>query len=345
MKIAITADPYIPVPPRHYGGIERVVDFLSRGLLARGHDVTLFAHPESRIESRLVPYGVPPHTGLAPRMRELWQVGSELWKCRERFDLVHSFGRLAALVPVLPLRSLPKIQSFQRDELPKKGIRRAVKLAGASLRFTACSTQMYANEDVAGEWTTVFNGVDLDKYSFASEVEPDAPFVFLGRLERVKGVHHAIAIARATSRRLVLAGNVASSGPEAEYFEREIAPALDDDLVRYVGPVDDEAKNELLGCAAALVMSIEWEEPFGIVMAEAMACGTPVIGFARGSVREVVRDGVNGFVCDGVEAAVAAVARLGSIRRSEVRRDAEARFGADVIVSEYETLYGRMLAT
>ena len=207
MRIAVTVDPYIAIPPRHYGGIERVVDFLVRGLLARGHEVTLFAHPDSRTESALVPYGAPPHVGRLSRAQELWQVGSELYRLRDGIDLVHSFSRLAALLPILPLRSIAKLQTYQRDVLPRKGIKRAVAFAGASLKFTACSTQMYSSQSFVGEWTTVFNGVDLDKYSFAPTVAPDAPLVFLGRVEHIKGTHNAIAIAKAARRRLLIAGN------------------------------------------------------------------------------------------------------------------------------------------
>ena len=339
MKITVTVDPYIPIPPEHYGGIERVVDFLVRGLLGRGHEVTLFAHPDSRIESALVPYGAPPHTGRLARARELWQVGSRLYRQRDGIDLVHSFGRLAALLPILPLRSLAKVQTYQRDALPRQGITRAVALAGASLGLTACATHMYSSPLFAGEWTTVFNGVDLDKYSFAPTVAPDAPLVFLGRVERIKGTHNAIAIAKAAGRRLLIAGNIT----DRSYFDTVVAPEIDDETILYVGPVDDAQKNDLLGRAAALIMAIEWEEPFGIVMVEAMACGTPVIGFARGSVSEVVRDGVNGFIVSDVRGAVTAVQKLPTLQREIVRRDAEQRFSADVIVSDYERLYERMV--
>src|SRR5437868_15106298 len=106
MRIALTVDPYLPVPPRLYGGIERVVDFLVRGLMARGHQVTLFAHPESSIGTKLISYGVPPHFGLSPRLRELWQVGSRIFRSKDEFDVIHSFGRLAALLPVLPFRRI-----------------------------------------------------------------------------------------------------------------------------------------------------------------------------------------------------------------------------------------------
>ena len=344
MRIAITADPYLPVPPRLYGGIERVLDFLVRGLTAHGHQVTLFAHPESDVPATLVPYGSPPHFTKLARTKELWQVGTRLWRDRDRFDLVHSFGRLAALLPVLGDRTLPKIQSYQRDGLPWRSIRTACRLARNSVCFTACSSNVYralpAADGSFGNWHTIFNGVDLAKYTFRREVSGDAPLAFLGRLEPIKGGHNAIAIAKGAGRRLVIAGNRV---PEChEYFESQIAPHLDNDRVQYVGPVDDDEKNAILSNAAALLMPIEWEEPFGIVMAEAMACGTPVIGFARGSVHEVVLHGVNGFVCRETADAVAAVGRLAAIDRPRVRDDCQQRFSSTVVVDQYERLYTRL---
>lgn len=341
LHVAITADPYLPVPPRLYGGIERVLDFLVRGLTDRGHRVTLFAHPESAVPATLVPYGSPPHFTRLDRAKELWQVGAELWRRRHEFDLIHSFGRLAALAPVLGARGLPKIQSYQRDGLPWRSIRTARRLARTSIRFTACSSNVYrglpASDGSFGQWHTIFNGVDLAKYAFRMRVADDAPLAFLGRLEPIKGAHNAIAIAKAAGRRLTIAGNCV---PECmEYFESEIAPHLDGDRVQYVGPVDDRVKNALLSDAAALLMPIEWEEPFGIVMAEAMACGTPVVGLARGSVHEVVRDGINGYVCRDVADAVSAVAKLGTIDRSAVRDDCVRRFSSTVVVAAYERLY------
>ena len=342
MRIAVTADPYVPVPPRLYGGIERVVDFLVRGLVDRGHDVTLFAHPDSHVPAQLVGYGAPPHTGARLRFAELWQVGARLWRARSDFDVIHSFGRLAALAPVLPRRELPKIQSYQRDRLPVTGIRRALWMARGSLSFTACASHMYRSKDGVGDWTTVYNGVDLDRYTLVESVAENAPLAFLGRLERVKGAHHAIEIAKRSGRKLVMAGNRVEHEEGSAYFEDAIAPHLDGDRVEYLGAVDDAQKNALLGTACALLMPIEWDEPFGIVMAEAFACGTPVIGFARGSVPEVVRDGVNGFAVQGVDDAVEAVTRLECLDRRKVRLDAASRFGADVIVDAYEGLYRKV---
>jgi glycosyltransferase involved in cell wall biosynthesis len=341
MRIVITVDPVIPVPPGGYGGIERIVDFVIRGLTARGHEVTLLAHPSSVTPARLVPYGVPPHTGARARARELWQVASYLVRNRRRYDVVHSFGRLAALVPVLPMHGLPKIQSYQRP-VPWRSVRIAARLAGESIRFTGCSTSLYAHGPRgSSRWATVFNGAPLATYAPVPAIPTDAPLAFLGRLDPIKGVHHAIAIARASARRLIIAGPRQSN--DRGYFERDIAPHLSDDI-RYIGVLDDRGKDALLGSAAALLMPIEWDEPFGIVMAEALACGTPVIGFGRGSVPEVIRDGVNGYIANTVAEAALAVARLPMIDRRAARADFEARFSDKAIVAAYESLYAEMLA-
>jgi glycosyltransferase involved in cell wall biosynthesis len=348
MRIAITADPYIPVPPVLYGGIERIIAFLVRGLVARGHDVTLLGHPGSNIPgAELVPYGRPPHAGPVPRAAELLQVQRVLAARVGRVDLVHSFGRLAGLLPLLPLRWIPKVQSYQRA-LSWPGIRAASRIAGRSLAFTACSTSVYRDRRRQGRhggaWHTIFNGVELDRYECRPRVPADAPLVFLGQLEPMKGPHTAIAIARAAGRPLVIAGNRQATARGAAYFETRIAPALGAD-VEYVGPVDDRQKNALLGRAAALLFPSYYDEAFGIVMAEAMACGTPVIAFEHGSVPEVVRHGVTGFVCRSEREAVEAIGRLHGIDREVVRHECEARFASGVIVEQYERLYFALAAS
>src|SRR5438105_3464514 len=163
LHVLITVDPYIPVPPVLYGGIERIIDLHVRELVRRGHDVTLLAHPESRTAARLIPYGRPPHFGPIIRAQELLQAGRVLWRLRNDVDVVHSFGRLAAMLPILPLRQLPKIHSYQRD-IPWKSVGRAARLAGPSLVFTGCSESVYRERPPApaesGEWRTIPNSVD-----------------------------------------------------------------------------------------------------------------------------------------------------------------------------------------
>src|SRR5437773_5319669 len=139
LRIAVTADPYIPVPPVLYGGIERVVDFVVRGLVERGHHVTLFAHPESRTPAGLIGYGAPPHSGWRSRFTEVRQLSQELWRRRRSIDVVLSWGRMAALLPILPLRRLAKIQRYCRDAVPWNSVKRAVQVGHTSIRFVGAS--------------------------------------------------------------------------------------------------------------------------------------------------------------------------------------------------------------
>jgi glycosyltransferase involved in cell wall biosynthesis len=333
MKIALTADPGIPVPPVAYGGIERVIDMLARGLMARGHQVTLFAHADSTTPCERVPY--PPGGGV---LRLAALLASHV--PGHGFDLVHSFGRLAYLAPLLPL-PIPKLMSYQRAVTPRS-IAWGHRLSRGTLAFSACSDAMMAGVRHLGSWHRVYNGVPMATYAFSPQVAPDAPLVFLGRVEEIKGPHLAIEIARRSGRRLVIAGNIP---PDHQgFFDREVAPHVDGERVRYVGPVDDAQKNLLLGQAAAFVMPILWEEPFGIVMAEALACGTPVLGLRRGSVPEVVTHGETGFVEDTVDGLVEAVGRLPGIDRARCRARAEAHFSDHAIVEGYLAVYRELLS-
>lgn len=332
MHVALIADPMIPVPPRLYGGIERVIDMLARGLAERGHRVTLFAHRDSDTAGRLVTY---PSTSPSHPLGVLVNTLSIARLAAMQPDVIHSFGRLATLAPLLPL-GLPKIMSYQREPTLSQ-VRLAARLARrGTMSFTGCAEHIAAMMRPFAPSAAIFNGVPMDTYTFRSTVEEDAPLVFLGRLERIKGAHTAIAVAQASGRRLVIAGNVP---PEAQgYFDAEVQPHLSE-RITYVGPVDDAQKNDLLGGALAFLMPIEWEEPFGIVMAEALACGTPIVGTPRGSVPEVVRDGVNGFIAPDVAGMAEAVGRVSTLSRAACRADCEARFSDTAIVDAYERLY------
>jgi glycosyltransferase involved in cell wall biosynthesis len=257
-----------------------------------------------------------------------------------RFDVIHSFGRLAYLLPLLPLR-IPKLMTYQR-EVTRASILKANRLSRGTLEFSAISRAMMKGVDDVGRWHLVYNGVSLQAYRFVPQVAPDAPLVFLGRIEHIKGTHLAIDIARRSGRKLVIAGNI----PDAhrDYFERQVKPHIDGDRISYVGPVDDRQKDELLGRACAFLMPILWEEPFGIVMAEALACGTPVLGLARGSVPEVVEDGVTGFVRADADELAATVDRIASIDRRACRKRAERLFSDRAVVDGYLQVYADMRA-
>jgi glycosyltransferase involved in cell wall biosynthesis len=335
----LTADPALPVPPTHYGGIERIVDMLARGLAERGHEVTLFANARSSSAGRLVPWPGACSNSKADSMRNAGVLAREV--SRGRFHIVHSFSRLAYLLPVLPWK-LPKLMTYQRAISPRS-IRFGHILSRGTLQFTAISQAMMESVRTIGKWHLVYNGVPLAAYDFRVEVPPGAPLVFLGRVEEIKGPHLAVEVAKMTGLPLVIAGNI--PGEHRAWFEQHIAPHIDGRQISYAGAVNDQQKNELLGRARALLMPILWEEPFGIVMAEAMACGTPVIGFRRGAVPEVVQDGVSGYVAGGVAEMAAAVSRLGSLDRWAVREHARQFFSAETVVDGYLSVYEKVLST
>jgi len=336
MRVLITADPELPVPPRLYGGIERIVALLVDGLAARGHHVTLVANRESATDGELVPYSGSSSVSAADTAAHTALIARETR--RRRPHVVQSFGRLAYLLPILPLR-VPKVMSYQREVTPRS-VRWGQRLARGSLHFTACSRRMIGTVETLGSWRVIYNGVAVDRFRFAPEVSADAPLVFLGRVEHIKGPHLAIDVAKRAGRRLVIAGNVPDE--HADYFRQQIVPHVDGKAVTYVGPVDDAAKSDLLAGAAALLMPILWDEPFGIVMAEALACGTPVIGLRRGSLPEVVEQDVTGLACDDVDEMVAAVGRIATLDRAACRVAADTRFSQRALVDAYESLYAQL---
>jgi glycosyltransferase involved in cell wall biosynthesis len=333
LHIALTADPELPVPPRLYGGIERVVDILARGLVERGHEVTLFAHPDSASAGDLVAWPGRSSRSRADTARNAAVLARET--LRRRIDIVHSFSRIAYLSALLPL-SVPKVMSYQRAISPRT-TRLGHGISRGTLSFTAISHWMMQHVSSIGRWDMVPNGVDLAAYDFVSNVPADAPLVFLGRIEEIKGPHLAIDIARKSGRRLVIAGNIPDD--KRTWVDAHVMPHVDGQQITYVGPVDDKQKNQLLGQAAALLMPILWDEPFGIVMAEALACGTPVLGLARGAVPEVVKDGVTGYVRGTAEELVASMGHIQQIDRAACRNRVEALYSKDAIVEGYLAVY------
>lgn len=337
MHIALTADPELPVPPKLYGGIERIVDMLARGLVARGHEVTLFAHPQSSSAGRLIAWPGLSSRSKADTLRNAATLARHV--ATSRFDLVHSFSRIAYMLPILPL-SLPKLMTYQR-EISRRSVELGHRMSRGTLQFSAISRFMMRGVEDIGTWHMVFNGVPLATYAFQRNVAPDAPLVFLGRIEEIKGPHLAIEVARRTDVPLVIAGNIPAE--HSGWYEAHVAPHIDGTFVRYIGPVDDGQKNVLLGSARAFLMPILWEEPFGIVMAEAMACGTPVIGMRRGAVPEIVTEGETGFIVDDVEGMTAAVPRIAAINRTAVRGRVEQLFSDDAVVDAYLAVYTTLL--
>jgi glycosyltransferase involved in cell wall biosynthesis len=266
------------------------------------------------------------------------------WLRPLRFDVIHNFGRLAYLAPVLA-RDVPKVQTYMRTVTPAN-MATARRLGARRLHYTAVSAAMRdTGRPGGGDWSVIYNCALPARYPFVGGTDPaTAPLVFLGRLDRCKGAHHAIAVARRLNRRLIVAGNISPLAHEQAYFDTEIAPLIDGTLVTYIGPVGDEAKRSLLGQAAAMLLPIEWEEPFPVVLPESMLCGTPLIAFRRGGVPEGIDHGRTGFLCDTVDQMTALVSRLPEIDRAVVRAEADRRFSDVAIAGEYERLYQRLSA-
>lgn len=336
LNIALTADPTIPVPPQFYGGIERIIDMLIQAYTERGHAVSLFAHRDSKTNATLIPYRSS-SSGKIEFLKNCVMVNKTIF--RGNFDVVHSFGRLALLLPVLPANII-KIMSYQREPTILQ-IKKALKITKpGSIAFTGCSRYISDQILQLAPAYPVFNGVKMGTYRFQPDVPPQAPLVFLGRIEPIKGTHIAIEMARTTGRKLIIAGNIPIE--HQSYFDNSVKPFLNDQ-VSYIGPVNDEQKNQLLGSALALLMPVQWNEPFGIVMAEAMACGTPVIGFNRGALPEIIINGINGFCCESVKDMETAIGEIENIDRHRVRKDAVSRFSADVIADQYLNIYRQLI--
>lgn len=340
MKILITVDPEIPVPPTNYGGIERIVDSLIGAYKEQGHQVYLVANPESSNKEAVKIYGWPAlHSrgikNVNKNRKYLYKVTKEV-----KPDTIHSFSRLLYLYPIFLKTKVPVIQTYQRAISPKS-TQLALIVAGKKLRFTSCGEHMVKQHPIANKCTPVHNFTDTNYYSDDETLEKEFLF-FLGRIEAIKGTKEAIATALATKQKLVIAGNIQPG--HDEYFNTYVKPHLNNPLIEYVGPVNDEQKLHYLQRAKAFLFPIKWEEPFGIVMAEAMACGVPVIGFRRGSVPEVVKDGVTGYVVDDVKSMVEAVNKIDTLDRSAVRKDCEERFSLEVISKKYLGLFKQMLS-
>ncbi|UBF28990.1 glycosyltransferase [Kovacikia minuta CCNUW1] len=343
MKLLLTADPELPVPPKLYGGIERIVDLLIKGLRSRGHTVGLVAHRESTstADRQFAWAGLHSQNQL-----DTLRNTATLWSAVQKFqpDLIHSFSRVLYLLPLLH-SPLPKIMSYQRRP-SHRTTHWGTKLANGTLTFTGCSEHIcQIGRGAGGLWYPIHNCVEIDKYTFQPTVATDAPLIFLSRVERIKGAHTAIAAARKTGRRLIIAGNHGTTGEAGRYWREEIEPHLGKHGIEYVGPVDDGQKNALLGKAAAMIVPIEWEEPFGIVFAEALACGTPVISCPRGALPEIVRPGIDGYLVNNLEEVCSAIQNLPQIDRHHCRQRAEMCFSASVIIHQYEQLYTRLIAS
>ena len=323
------------VPPRHYGPWERVVSLLTEGLIERGLDVTLFATADSVTSARLeavCPRPLAEDESLDPKVWESLHIANA-FEHAARFDLIHNHYDFLPLTysGLVSTPMLTTIHGFSSDR-----IKAVYRHYDGRTGYVSISD---ADRDPQLHYlATVYHGIDLAE--FTPTERPGRGLVFLGRIHPDKGVAEAIAVARAVDLPLVIAGIV----HDRQYFEREVAPSVDGERVRYVGSLGPRDRDELLGGAVALLHLVRFAEPFGLSMVEAMACGTPVIGFRRGSVTEIIDEGVTGFIVEDVAGAVEAVGRAAALDRRMVRARVAERFSRDRMVDDYLRVYENVVA-
>lgn len=335
MKVLMIADPHIPVPPVTYGGTERDVHLQCRGLQARGHSVHLMAGPGSRDPGGGLTVHRAPTTKYASRAaRKLWFQAICLRQAVSA-DIVVNHGRLDYLEGVYRTKK-PVIHWFHNPLTGREVsfVRQRRKQGDV---FIGISRSQIENDPESGRFKVVYNPVDIGAIPFTATADRPPFLLFLGRLTANKGAHLAIEVARKSGMKLMMGGNVPNEPGAAEFFENKIKPQLGE-RCEWVGPYNDVMRAKLIAGATALLFPIQWQEPFGLVMVEAMAGGVPVIAWRRASTPEVVEDGRTGFLCDSVEDMVAAVGRVHTISRAECRRSMEQRFSVAAHLDRLEGL-------
>jgi glycosyltransferase involved in cell wall biosynthesis len=334
MRIAMLAPISWRVPPRRYGPWEQVVSLLTEGLVERGVDVTLFATADSITQARLsavCPHPYSEDDSLDPKVWECLHISAAFERAAE-FDLIHNHFDFLPLsysgLVQTPL--LTTIHGFSSPHIVP-----VYQKYNPSSYYVAISN---ADRHPALDYVaTVYHGIRLA--DFTLRPEPGDYLLFFGRIHPDKGLVEAIEVARRAGRRLLIAGII----QDPDYFEQQIVPRLDGDRVRYLGLVGPQQRDELLGGAYALLHLINFAEPFGLSMIEAMACGTPVIARALGSVPEVVRDGQTGFIVEDLDQARQAVQSAGGLDRIRIRRYVADNFSQDQMVGEYIRVYQEVL--
>ena len=339
MRIAQVSPLIESVPPKHYGGTERIVSYLTEELVHLGHEVTLFASGDSVTNARLI---APCQRSLRknekckdPVAREVLLVDHVLEHAGE-FDVIH-FHTGYLHFPVCRCLSLPHLTTLHgRLDLPD--------LVPVFDRFRdepLISISNAQRQPLAwANWqTTIYHGLPTDLFSFRRG--SDDYLAFLGRISPEKGADRAVEIAKCVGIPLKIAAKVDRA--DRRYFKRVVEPLLNEPYVEWVGEISDHQKNDFLGNAYALLFPIDWPEPFGLVMIEAMACGTPVIAYDRGSVPEVMDDGVTGFIVRELDEAAEAVRRVRNLSRARCREVFDKRFTATRMANDYIHMYQRML--
>jgi glycosyltransferase involved in cell wall biosynthesis len=332
LRIGVIAPVWERVPPERYGGTEFMVSLLTDELVRRGHEVTLFATGDS-ISSAKLEWVYPTaqresHGQVIPEIRHL----SLAFRQAGSFQLIHNHAGYSAcaFASLVETPVLMTLHGIFTDE--NKAFFRAFR---KDLYFNALSTHQRAECPDLRYVQTINNGIDVASYPF--EENKDDYLLSFGRISPLKGTHTAIEMAKGSGRRLIIAGKVDLK--DRSYFEQTIKPQLDGRLISYLGEVSWDEKLSLLKKAQALIFPIEWPEPFGLVMIEAMACGTPVVASKRGSVPEIIAEGETGFIVESLEGAIEALQEVSLINPRNCRNHVERRFSHLHMVDEYEKAY------
>jgi glycosyltransferase involved in cell wall biosynthesis len=340
MRIAQVAPLWECVPPPAYGGIELVVSLLTDELVRRGHEVTLFAsgdsttlahlesvHPRAlRLDDTVKEYG----------MYELLNL-SRVFEQAGDFDIIHSHVGCAAL-PLAQVVNTPVLHTLHGVFTPDG---RHMFHHARHQPYVSISQAQIEPELDLNIVSTVYNGIDVDQFNFYAQADQPQYLAFLGRMSPEKGPHHAIAIAKATGIPLRMAGKV--DPVDRAFFEAEVLPHIDGEFIKFQGEANHAQKNELMGRAVATLFPITWREPFGLVMVEALAAGSPVVAMAMGSVPEIIAHGKVGFQCNTVEECVAAVQQIGTIDRAVCRQHVQTNFSAASMTTGYEAAYQKLI--
>lgn len=342
MKIAQIAPLVERVPPKKYGGTERVVSSLTEELVKRGHDVTLFASGDSITSARLYPvYPLSLREARVPNMyganmANLMGVGIP-YQRQDSFDIIHDHT-FPFSIPTANLARTPVVATMhgQLDSNKLQLYERFTNPYLVSISKSQVPDIAYINHIA-----TIYNGLEMSQYPFSNT--HDGYLLFVGRIDASKGLHHAIAVAKKLNIKLIIAAKLERDIPAYyQYFKAEIEPHLSSQI-EWIGEVTEEKRNQLMSNAMAFLHPACWNEPFGLTMIEAMACGAPVVAYERGSIPEVVIDGKTGYVVSTVEEMINAVARIDKIDRRRCRKIVLERFNASKMTDEYEMIYQAVL--
>jgi glycosyltransferase involved in cell wall biosynthesis len=339
LRIAQVAPLMESVPPKYYGGTERVVSYLTENLVKMGHDVTLFASGDSQTSARLesvVDSALRLHPNNPdPLAYHAMQLDRVLQRADD-FDVIH-FHVDVQHFPAVRFLTTPHITTLHgRLDLPHLP---ALFRTFNDLPLVSISHSQRRPLPLANWQATVNNGIPAESYTFNDK--PDSYLAFLGRISPEKGIEQAIEIARRSGRQLRIAAKV--DKVDEEFFQARVKPHLRHPLVEYLGEIGEHEKDGFLGNAQALLFPIDWPEPFGLTMIESMACGTPVIAYRRGSVSEVMRDGVSGYIVDNSDEAVAAVNKVEAIDRAQCRQYFEQHFSDQAMAKAYLQVYQQLI--